>query len=199
MGRRAEDRQSPAFGENDLAGAGLWRREPGAGRIVRGNPITAAGYSVGARTWTRWTDAERALTCCVLTPMWASPMSPARPTSCGATLRPAAYQCDLPWPRRTRFGSRMRQGVKPSGDAAAHGSEVNSRQGAQKLFERVGTLFRLPRLASANGGPVRRQAMPRSGGSDEVGGDLKRDRRGGDACVGVQHDPPLGRRRGYPV
>ena len=109
-----------------------------------------------------------------------------------ALLRPAAYQCDSRWPRRTRFGSRMRQGVKPSGDAAAHGSEVNSRQGAQKLFERVGTLFRLPRLASANGGPVRRQAMPRSGGSDEVGSDLKRDRRGGDAALGFNMILPLG-------
>jgi len=62
----------------------------------------------------------------------------------------------------------------------------------QTFGRRAGTLFPLPRLASANGGPVRRQALPRSGGSYEVGGDLKRDRRGGDARVGFNMILPLG-------
>jgi len=61
MGRRAGDRQSPAFRGTDLAGAGLWRRGPGTGRVVCGNRIDAAGDSVDAATWTRGVDAERAL------------------------------------------------------------------------------------------------------------------------------------------
>ena len=49
MGHHAGDRQSPGFGETDLARAGLRRREPGTGYIVCGDSTVTAGDSVDAQ------------------------------------------------------------------------------------------------------------------------------------------------------